>query len=103
MLYHIVVAMESRLSPRSVVEEDLGPRTELITTLVEVGSLMETTGPLNQRGVLRRGGIATLLGTKVGVVELLLPALYLVTSIGVEEARIRRLEFTFTRRIEALS
>ena len=95
MLYHIVVAMESRLSPRSVVEENLSPRTELITTLVEVGSLMETTSPLNQRGVLRRGGIATLLGTKIGVVELLLPALYLVTTIA--EKHVNKLSIKYVR------
>lgn len=80
-VYHIVVAIESRLSLRSVVEENLSPRTELITTLVEVGSLMETTSPLNKGRVLRSGGIATLLGTEISVVKLLLPALYLLTTI----------------------
>ena len=95
MLYHIVVAIESRLSSRSVVEENLSPGTELITTLVEVGSLVETTGPLNQSRVLRRSGIATLLGAKISVVKLLLPALYLLTTI--EKKMVNKLSIKYVR------
>jgi hypothetical protein len=58
-----------------VVEEDFCPLTERVSSLVEVGSLMEATGPLNQLLVLRTISGLVFVGSKVSIIELLLPRL----------------------------
>ena len=49
--------------------------TERISSLVEVGSLMEATGPLDQLLVLRTISDLVFVGSKVSIIELLLPRL----------------------------
>lgn len=67
-----------------MVEQHLGPGAKLITALVEIGSLMKATCPLDKRRVLGSVRIAALLSTEICVVELLLPALYVGASVEKE-------------------
>ena len=53
-----------------MVEKHLSPLSEWIFSLVEVSSLVKTTGPLNQLIVLGTVSDLVLVCTEVGVVEL---------------------------------
>ena len=53
-----------------MVEEDLGPLAQVVSSLVEVASLVETTGPLDELLVLLGFGIFS---SKISVVEFLFP------------------------------
>jgi hypothetical protein len=61
------------------VEKNLSPLSKVISSLVEVTSLMETTSPLNKL-VISGNILYILLGSKVSVVELLLPTFHLLDA-----------------------
>ena len=61
-----------------MVEENLGPLPQIVSSLVEIASLMESSGPLNQVVAL----VLFLLRSEVGIIELLLPSLVLLLTIS---------------------
>ena len=72
-----------------MVEQNLCPLTQIISSLVEVSSLMETTSPLDQV-LVRICFFFT--GTKISVVELLFPPFVFNLISGVEESAVGCLE-----------
>lgn len=62
-----------------MVEKDFGPVTELILSLVEIGSLVESTGPLDQLVV---GWLFFDIfgGAKISVVEFLFPSFHFIDA-----------------------
>ena len=64
----------------SVVEEYLGPLSQLIPSLVEIFSLMQSSGPLNELVILWQI-LEVFLSSKIGVIEFLLPTLHLGDTI----------------------
>lgn len=67
------------LSVDSVVEKNLSPLPKVISSLVEVTSLMETTSPLNKL-IISGSFLSILLGSEVSVVEFLLPTFHLLDA-----------------------
>jgi hypothetical protein len=62
------------------MEENLGPLSQLIPSLVEVFSLMQSSGPLNELVILWQI-LEVFLSSKIGVIEFLLPTLHLGDTI----------------------
>ena len=62
------------------MEENLGPLSQLIPSLVEVFSLMQSSGPLNELVILWQI-LEVFLSSEIGVIEFLLPALHLSDTI----------------------
>lgn len=79
----------------SVVEEYLGPLSQLIPSLVEIFSLVQSSGPLNELVVLRQI-LEVFLSSEIGVIEFLLPSLHLSNTVGIEEPWIGCLELALT-------
>jgi len=69
------------------MEENLGPLSQLIPSLVEVFSLMQSSGPLNELVILWQI-LEVFLSSKIGVIEFLLPTLHLGDTVGIEESSI---------------
>lgn len=78
------------------MEEDFGPLTERISSLVEISSLVKTTCPLNQFFILWIVTDLFFVGSEVCIIELLLPGFDVRSSGWIKEATIGSLEFTLT-------
>ena len=61
------------------MEQNFSPVSKLVLSFVEIGSLVEATGPLDQL-VIGWLFLDILGGSKVSVVELLFPALHLIDA-----------------------
>jgi len=77
------------------MEKNLGPLSQLIPSLVEIFSLMQSSGPLNELIVLWQI-LEVFLSSEIGVIEFLLPSLHLGDTVGIEEPRIGCLELALT-------
>jgi hypothetical protein len=66
------------------MEEHLGPLSQLIPSLVEIFSLMQSSGPLDELVVLWQI-LEVFLSSEIGVIEFLLPSLHLSNTVGIEE------------------
>lgn len=71
-----------------MVEEDLGPLAERVSSLVKVRSLVEAASPLNQLVILRTVSHLVLVRTKFSIIELLFPRLDILGCLWVEEAMV---------------
>lgn len=78
-----------------MVEKNLGPLSQLIPSLVEIFSLMQSSGPLNELVVLWQI-LEVFLSSEISVIEFLLPTLHLSDTVWIEEPRIGCLEFALT-------
>lgn len=68
-----------------MVEEDLGPLAERVSSLVKVRSLVEAASPLNQLVILRTVSRLVLVRSKFSIIELLFPRLDILGCCRVEE------------------
>jgi len=71
-----ISANSGRYKRGSVVEEDFSPRSQLVSSLVEISSLVEPAGPLNE------GSFLALLffSSEISIVELLFPSLAIIVA-----------------------
>lgn len=86
----------------SVVEENLGPLSKWIFSLVEVSSLVETAGPLKQLLVFGSSLLLCFVRSEVSIGEFLFPWLNVLRCVWIEEAAVRSLELTLAEENSAL-
>ena len=64
------------------MEKYFSPLSELISSLVEIGSLVETSGPLDQFLVLGAVAYLVLVGSKICIIELLFPRFHVLGTMN---------------------
>lgn len=86
----------------SVVEENLGPLSKWIFSLVEVSSLVKTAGPLKQLLVFGCSLFLCFVWSKISIGESLFPCLLILRCVWIEEAAVRSLELTLAEENSSL-